>query len=219
MSLVADHLRRLTDFSGRENRRSFWLWMLFVLVGHTFLGAVVSVPLSLWIMTAMQPAMAPGQDYQYAPPEVALRHISEAMLPVMWAGIIVAVLSALLFLALVAAAVTRRLHDGDRSGWYAVSLPVVQVAAVGCSLALLPDFFDMVREVGTSTSRPPVDAATGAPVPLFVWAAMLGLVAVGLTVWLLVLLARRGTAGPNRYGPDPLLPQSSQPEWQAAPSP
>ena len=76
----------------------------------------------------------------------------------------------------------RRLHDIDRSGWW-----------VGALLILFLPF-------GFLTSM----VATAADATSF---AVLGLVSLALGVYSIVLIVwscQRGTAGPNRFGPDPL---------------
>ena len=70
---------------------------------------------------------------------------------------------------------TRRLHDRNFSGWWQV-LPLA---------AVLPAVAGAVLEAD--------------------WLLMLAGCAAGLaSLWLLILYALKGTAGPNRYGPDPL---------------
>ena len=70
---------------------------------------------------------------------------------------------------------TRRLHDRNLSGWWQ-ALPLA---------AALPAVAGAVLEAD--------------------WLLMLAGCAAGLaSLWLLILYALKGTAGPNRYGPDPL---------------
>ena len=70
---------------------------------------------------------------------------------------------------------TRRLHDRNFSGWWQV-LPLA---------AVLPAVAGAVLEAD--------------------WLLMLAGSAAGLaSLWLLIFYALKGTAGPNRFGPDPL---------------
>jgi len=73
----------------------------------------------------------------------------------------------------------RRLHDVDRTGWWVLGFYAALIVLVFVGLGA---------------------AFTGHPLAALV--AMLGL--CGLCVWLIVWFATRGTAGPNRFGPDPL---------------
>ena len=98
-----------------------------------------------------------------------------------WLGVAVAVAVALL-----AAAVTRRLHDRDESGlWGLMPLPFVAIDVVGFPRAL------------TNYALGVADTwlVAGLFANNLVYLATLG--------GLLVMLARDGTPGPNRYGPAP----------------
>ncbi|WP_298959781.1 DUF805 domain-containing protein [uncultured Methylobacterium sp.] len=72
----------------------------------------------------------------------------------------------------------RRLHDLDRTGWWIVLSDALWIAEYPASR--------LAGEAG----------AAGA--------AILSLVGLGLSLWLMVLMfGRRGTPGPNRFGPAP----------------
>lgn len=73
----------------------------------------------------------------------------------------------------------RRLHDTNRTGWWAL---VFYVVLIGLFFAALAAYFNANISLG----------------------GVFCLLIVGLCIWVFVLLAMRGTAGPNRYGPDPI---------------
>ncbi|TPE64592.1 DUF805 domain-containing protein [Sandaracinobacter neustonicus] len=85
------------------------------------------------------------------------------------------------------AATSRRLHDANLSGWWMVP-PFVVIA--------LSVIFMIMRLRSDVT-------VIGSPTVLIAIAALAGMGTFGL---LLYWLIRRGTAGPNRFGPDPLKP-------------
>ena len=90
-------------------------------------------------------------------------------------GSIVSAVQALWLLLPTVGVTTRRLHDRNFSGWWQ-ALPLA---------ALLPAVAGAVLEAN--------------------WLLMLAGCGAGLaSLWLLILYALKGTAGPNRYGPDPL---------------
>jgi uncharacterized membrane protein YhaH (DUF805 family) len=84
------------------------------------------------------------------------------------------------------AVLVRRLHDTDRSGWWAL-VKVLSYAFVfgGGTLARLADTYQQL----------PVSVLTMAIVAFFSWAL------AGLMVFIFVIT--EGTQGQNRYGPDP----------------
>ena len=126
---LGGHLRGLFRFSGRERRTTFWLWIAPVF-GSTMVIAMIGMGSVLaGTMTRMQRFAAAHPDQatvtrsatnysiqiQGAHPELAPPF--EPML-VGWALITVAVV------VLLAAAVSRRLHDSGRSGlWGLMPLP------------------------------------------------------------------------------------------------
>jgi uncharacterized membrane protein YhaH (DUF805 family) len=85
-----------------------------------------------------------------------------------------------------AAAVTRRLHDTGRAGWWGLPPLIFLIAG----LALFPRMM--------ATMMQSDEAAMG---PFFLLFANNVLYMASL-VGLIILLALRGTAGPNRYGPE-----------------
>ena len=90
-------------------------------------------------------------------------------------GSIVSAVQALWLLLPTVSVSTRRLHDRNLSGWWQ-ALPLA---------ATLPAVAGAVLEAN--------------------WLLMLAGCAAGLaSLWLLIFYALKGTAGPNRFGPDPL---------------
>ena len=109
-------------------------------------------------------------------------------------------LSSLAVLPPFLAVMARRLHDTDHSAWW---LLVYAVIFLGW-MALISAFLDL--------SGDPADDITGlattvAFILLTFFAAIWFLASLVGLVPLLVILSRRGTRGPNRYGPDPLAPE------------
>jgi uncharacterized membrane protein YhaH (DUF805 family) len=76
----------------------------------------------------------------------------------------------------------KRLHDREKSGWYLVLFYIVPSVLVGAAAVM-----GMTMEDSTMI------------------AGILGLIAFAIGVWAFVELGcLRGTAGPNRFGPDPI---------------
>lgn len=218
MNLVTAHLTRLTDFAGRENRQPFWLWILTIYIVQMILSFIITIPLTMQMMRAMEPMMEEDQTYLNQHPEIATRVMMQAMVPFMRNIMIFSAVAGVLFLALIAAAVVRRLHDGNRSGWWAAPMLVLQIATPIAYLAVIPRFFEAVSTMGPQTSPEQANAAMAAVMPSFALVGLLGMIGFVMMVVLIVLLALRGTVGPNRYGPDLLPPpvvwQAPPPQWQ-----
>jgi len=118
-------------------------------------------------------------------------------------GVPIATFLIFLVLALPTTAVfVRRLHDIDRTGWW-ILLPIpVLIATIIVYVMVLLGY-----AAGGGVSFP----VGGYLLVLVLWRrvgfSVGGLVLVlwiGMLIWMLIWLCRRGTAGPNRYGPDPV---------------
>lgn len=188
---IGHNLARLASFSGRDTRETFWPYAL-TLFGLTMVGCTLSaVPTFVGAMERMQRFAAehPDQATVTQGPgsySIQIQGNHPELMPDMHGlmtgmGIVV-----LLFVLLTAAAVVRRLHDRGSSGLW--GLPPVIFLAI--DFALMPKVF-----------VPAGNAPEPSAFLLLFGGNLLYLVSLG---WLGFLLARDGTDGPNRYGPDPV---------------
>jgi uncharacterized membrane protein YhaH (DUF805 family) len=84
----------------------------------------------------------------------------------------------------------KRLHDRNRSGWWLVLQALLVVATIALVLAIF-----LFRQMYQ---------------PWYIAAIATGIATALLTLWLFVEMGfLKGTAGPNPYGPDPLLDTSA----------
>jgi uncharacterized membrane protein YhaH (DUF805 family) len=104
------------------------------------------------------------------------------------------------------AVLVRRLHDIDRSGWWAL-LPFVPILI---ALIMLEVLFSTVGFLGPPAGGylGPVEnqVPTGPqPVVVWPWLAVSFIVLIALIIWIILLVwaCTRGTPGPNRFGHDP----------------
>jgi uncharacterized membrane protein YhaH (DUF805 family) len=181
-------------FSGRDARRQFWPYAIFLFLASTGLGYVAMVPELMRLMTGAvelvekaQRDQAAGRPFssgsQALPPEL-VPHFEGAMI---WSALLTGIAVILL-----AAAVTRRLHDRGKPGyWGLIPLPFAALA-----LALAPRGLEEGMMM-----------AQGAPPsPFWSLLMLINLVYWGAIVLLVLILAREGDAGPNRFGPAPEAP-------------
>lgn len=115
------------------------------------------------------------------------------LIPILGA-IVYFVVSIWLFIAQITATV-RRLHDVNKRGWWILlpmaSMLVVMVVLVMAIVATDPYF---------ATSEYPI-AASGQMDGILIGAALVSFI---ISIVILVFLIKKGTVGPNRFGPDPL---------------
>lgn len=174
----------LMRFDGRDRPRQFWPYMLFLYALTTLTGLAITVPMMLSAFSDMFAAIGQGAaqdpDHMQAQMMQTIMTQTRDMLPLSYA------INAL-FMALVAAAVVRRLHDRDWSGWWVMILP-------GTAL------------VGAMTSKWMFDAMADDPAiliqqpQLFQLAGWLPL--IGYIV-LIVQLVQSGDPRANRFGDPP----------------
>lgn len=180
-------------FSGRDTRGQFWPYAIFVFLLTSALTYVAMIPDLLRMMAGFQRFVEKAQRDQAAggpgaPLSGRMEGIPPELIPnfentVIWSSILTVIA-----ILLLAAAVTRRLHDRDKRGfWGLLPLPCY---AVG--LALAPQAVQMI-------ARSPV----GADTPLFNALMLNSFVYWGLLIFLVVILAGEGDAGSNRFGPAP----------------
>ncbi|WP_454761746.1 DUF805 domain-containing protein [Caulobacter segnis] len=165
MEFLGQSLSRLTDFSGRDPRRVFWPYVgLVILVLMIVMGAGNMIAVGLLI-----PA-TPEQDF----PDLS------GLVLLMGAEIVAVV-------ALLAAAVARRLHDTGRRAWWGLApLPFLAFGLGG--------FYVVIR----SLEAPPPGIQT-----LFFAMIFNNLLYLAALALLVVLLAQPSQAGANRYGEPP----------------
>jgi uncharacterized membrane protein YhaH (DUF805 family) len=169
------------SFQGRINRAKLWLFIPIVIGIYIAYFMLFSVLFGTSIV-----AMMKGGPAGLAAGGAS---IGAAM-----------ILTCILFLVILVASLAlavKRLHDRDKGAiWLLVFwlLPVVLN-----SIVLANRVATMSTETGT---MPPVNAAMG----------LLSLVSLGVAIWAFVeLYCLRGTAGDNRFGPDPLAAPQSTP--------
>ena len=192
MSVIWSGFRRLADFSGRDRRGRFWPYALVVavLVYVGLMLAMIPTMATMFGEAARYAAENPDQTTVVAGPgyySVQIHDPDAALMPdftpFFWA-VRVAVIAAGVLLA---AAVTRRLHDTGRAGWWGLP-PLVLLAGVS---ALFPSVVEgMMQEA---------DPSLAGFFLMFGLGVLYNLCLIGLVV----LLCLKGTTGTNRYGPEP----------------
>ena len=130
-----EHFKRLLDFSGREDRASFWPYAALVFVIVTVIGMVVFVPMMAHSMEAMQQYAATHPDQatitsgpgQYS---ISVQGNHPEFFDRNWMALYLVVTFGL-SVVLYAAAVTRRLHDRGKAGWWGLMpLPFVLYSTI-----------------------------------------------------------------------------------------
>lgn len=188
-------LRNLTNFEGRDFRKTFWFYMLALfLAEQTLLAIFMALIWPRFLGNHLQ--MMSGDIPEEQIPEV-FSSLSNAMAPLFYTMAAVALVSMALFLA----SFVRRLHDAGYTGWFAL-IPAAGVLALTAYVFIFFGIFESAAQI-------PVDdqEAARAAVPGF-----LGGMAALMLLFVVVFVGQIATLifglipsddGPNRYGKSP----------------
>ena len=188
---IKHNLSNLTNFNGRDARQTFWYYVLFLVVIQYVLGLAITVPMMIEGFSSAFQAASSGVDSAALEQQMNTQMLA-AMQDAIWIQIAIGSVGALLLVA----AVVRRLHDSDHSGWWAV-LPFALYAIV---LARSPEVMRRAFEMAQA-------AETAAPSDAL--AMMKGQLAESVLGWvpyllIIILGVLKSTPGPNRFGEAPV---------------
>jgi uncharacterized membrane protein YhaH (DUF805 family) len=205
MNLLARHLIGLFDFQGRENRQPFWLWILIVYIVQLVVMAIAMIPLMTSWFDQMMPMMQGDPQRFDNDPQAVI----QLMMPMMQNMITMTVVSAVLFFILTAAAVVRRLHDSDRSGWWSAPYYAMQIVSPIFMASFFPRYFSMMASMSATKPGSPPDFNNPAfqqAMQSMTLMSLVNILSFAILVMMIVFLVLPGTVGPNRFGDDPLNP-------------
>lgn len=184
--------RKLTQFSGRDTRGEFWPYAGVVFALMMILGGVAGFVVMAGITGEfVPPVVAPAASASSLAPSDTVRvEVVEtypspfAVMPDFTLFFWVQGATVLVFIGLMAAAVVRRLHDRNLPGWWGLApVPFVTFGVFGVLLML-----KTIMDTG---------------MPNFALGGLLflnNLLYMVTLIGLIIVLAQKGTPGPNRYG-------------------
>jgi len=167
-----EHFKRLFDFTGREDRGSFWPYAALAFIIIMVAGVIIFVPM---MMHAMQQFPAQNPDQATVTGASGQSSVQGNFPEFMPAGSVALYLAVTFGLAILlyAAAIVRRLHDRRKSGfWGLMPLPFIIYSSVQ-----MPRMF---ASIGTGTQP---------DMTLFFSIFFSNLLYIVTLIWLIVLLA------------------------------
>jgi uncharacterized membrane protein YhaH (DUF805 family) len=195
-STIGRGLRNMARFSGRDTVSQFWIYAGSVLALAMATWMVVFIPFFAATLTRMQKFAAehPDQADVVSGPgsySVTIHGNHPELMPDIAGLMAPLVVIIAISVILLAAAVTRRLHDRDWRGYWGV--PALIFLAIG--MAIMPTFFDSFSKS--------VNAAQEPDMGMFGLLFLNNLLYLGSLAVLVIQLVQRGKRGANRFGEDP----------------
>jgi len=190
--IVGRGLRNILRFSGRDTLSQFWPYTGVVIGAVIVEWGALFIPMMATTMANMQKFAAehPDQaDVTTGPGSYSIQiHGNHPELMPDFSGLASAMLLlSILSIILLAAAVTRRLHDRGKRGYWALPVPIFLASGIMGMMMLFTRF-----------------ATTEVPdMRLFGVVFLNNILYLASLALLLVQLVQDGTRGPNRYGDDP----------------
>jgi uncharacterized membrane protein YhaH (DUF805 family) len=188
---MTDFRSLLFGFNGRLNRTRFWA-AGFVVISLGLAFGFLLLLVAKMLGTGAVSFQFDGQDlFRLFDPVFAVAMIdrlraADLNAPATLLPLLYRVIVTPVVLWCCAAITAKRLHDRNRSGWWLIPFLAV------------PGFYDQFESrVGTS-----------------MFAGVISFVVSVLGIWAFVeLIILKGTTGPNRFGPDPLVEVDTRPAW------
>jgi uncharacterized membrane protein YhaH (DUF805 family) len=180
---IRHNLANLFRLSGRDSRALFWPYAITVFLVAVVADVLLFIPALSDMMTRMIAyAQAHPEGFPKSPTGQPV--LPPEMMPDMSRLAAPMAVVSLLYVLLLVAAVVRRLHDRDKSGWWgALPLPFRLLGFV----------------IGPAAAKAMMSSAPGQSALVLV-SSLNGLCALGAFIALVVLLVGEGTQGPNRFG-------------------
>ena len=205
VAAILYNLRNLACFTGRDIRAQFWPYAIFLFIVQMIANMIFMIPVMFRMMYriftttfqfAAQHRGTTGMPIGPADLKAFDQVMQTTFADMQSMLVVVAPVGTAIFVILIAAAVARRLHDRGRAGyWGLMPLPFT---AFG--IATMPTVFSAMARGYANFSVQGIWGSLGTA-----W-----LVAVSLNnllywialILLIVMLAQRGAAGANRFGPE-----------------
>ncbi len=167
--------KKYAQFSGRSHRQEYWMFILFY-----FIFSVAARLLDGIV----------GTCYNDVKP---------------WDGGFISTLYSLVILVPSLSIAVRRLHDIGKSGWvYFWSMFAAIVAVIVYFVFLVTTLMSNGAADIDAIRAGDIDPSMFMTGNFILYTFLLAIFLLGISVYMIVLLAKRGNTGDNKYGPDPL---------------
>jgi uncharacterized membrane protein YhaH (DUF805 family) len=187
------NLAHLLDFRGRDARQTFWFYVLFLVILRILIGIGLVIPMMANAVGQVLDQAKTGVTDQQAITTSLLSQMGPWMQTVAYVSVGVGLVMILLLLA----AFVRRLHDSNKTGWWA-AIPVAT------ELASLWGNYRRAGRIGEALSQAVQQAEAGGAIAHQRETSILGLLGWLGVIVVIVFGIMKSTEGPNPYGNAPV---------------
>lgn len=191
LDAIKYNLTHLFDFRAREDRPTFWWYVLFLVILDIVLGLIVSGPMIVGSISAAIHAAQSGASEDAIRAET-LQQVSGQIYTMVWVSGAIK----LLMIVLSVGAFVRRLHDSNNSGWWAALAIAAQVLVFAVNYTML----GTVRDTMSAAAASGEVSGLALQQSHLAWLGLLGWIA---PIVIIVFGVMNSSSGPNRYGEAP----------------
>ena len=183
-------LANVTQLGGRDSRAQFWPYIIFIYLIEYALEMALTLPIiirSTYSAFQQVGTSAQGGKVDSAALQVQM---SQQMMASMQSIMPYTIGLGLVLMFLVSAAVVRRLHDRNWSGWWVLSWNIAKVGV------LVAGYMSVMAMVQAGDSLEAINSAKFLPM-------LIGLANWAVFIVIVIQLVQQGDHGENRFGPSP----------------
>jgi uncharacterized membrane protein YhaH (DUF805 family) len=190
-------LGNLANFNGRDARRTFWFWVLAVVLLRFAVNMALTLPITMRMMSrfvavGIQDGSGDPVAMQAKMHSMMVEMMATELPRMVWIGIAVSAVSTMLLVA----SLVRRLHDSDLPGWLVLVPGLMSVTGLAMAPAQIETALKLMNEM-----KPGVQPNMSAMMQASLGQSLLVWVPIALVIWFGV---RKSTDGLNRYGDAPV---------------
>lgn len=166
-------LANLANFAGKDNRPTFWWWVLFVVVVTFGINMIASIGFVASSVGGAMSAAAQGADEAQIEVEM-MQSMADGLVTQSWVGIVISFLA----LALIIAAFARRIRDAGLPAFLAIIPVITAVVSSYFSIQLVQEMSQLMAAGDLNAVEEMT--ATSATTGLLGWLGYLVVIGLGL---------------------------------------
>jgi uncharacterized membrane protein YhaH (DUF805 family) len=184
-------LTSVTIFGGRDSRAQFWPYIIFVYLIEYAIEMMLTMPVVMrGVFSSMQGVRAAAEQGGKVDSAALQVDMAQRMMADMQSIMPYTIGLGLLLMVLVSAAVVRRLHDRNWSGWWVLAWNGVKIAGI------VAGYLSMTAMAQGGVT---IETMNSVKLP----AMLIGLASWAVFIIIIIQVVQQGDHAENRFGPSP----------------